>query len=40
MPRDLASDPDQKVFEYGGIISPPKDYDRWADLIARPGPRT
>jgi len=34
MPRDLASDPDQKVFEYGGIISPPKDYDRWADLIS------
>jgi xylan 1,4-beta-xylosidase len=34
MPRDLASDPDKKVFEYGGIISPPKDYDRWADLIS------
>lgn len=33
MPRDLASDPDRTVFEYGGIISPPKDYDRWADLI-------
>jgi xylan 1,4-beta-xylosidase len=34
MPRDLASDPDKQVFEYGGIISPPHDYDRWADLIA------
>ncbi|RYU10799.1 GH39 family glycosyl hydrolase [Nocardioides iriomotensis] len=34
MPRDLASDPDKKVFEYGGIISPPKDYDRWADLVS------
>lgn len=33
MPRDLASDPDTTVFEYRGIISPPKDYDRWADLI-------
>ena len=33
MPRDLASDPDKSVFEYVGIISPPHDYDRWADLI-------
>ncbi|TCC49637.1 xylan 1,4-beta-xylosidase [Kribbella capetownensis] len=33
MPRDLASDPDRTVFEYGGIISPPKDWDRWSDLI-------
>ena len=38
MPRDLASDPDKTVFEYRGIISPPKDWDRWADLITRPGP--
>ena len=34
MPADLASDPDVKVFEYGGIVSPPKDYDRWAALIS------
>jgi xylan 1,4-beta-xylosidase len=34
MPRDLASDPDKTVFEYAGIISPPKDYDRWADLVS------
>lgn len=34
MPRDLAGEPERTVFEYGGIISPPKDYDRWADLIS------
>lgn len=33
MPRDLASDPDRTVFEYGAIISPPKDYNRWGDLV-------
>jgi xylan 1,4-beta-xylosidase len=33
MPRDLATDPDRTVFAYRGIISPPKDWDRWADLI-------
>jgi xylan 1,4-beta-xylosidase len=33
MPRDLASDPGRAVFEYRGIVSPPKDWDRWADLI-------
>ncbi len=33
MPRDLARDPDKTVFEYRGIISPPKDWDRWADLV-------
>ena len=33
MPRDLARDPDATVFEYGAIISPPKDWDRWADLV-------
>ncbi len=33
MPRDLASDPSKVVFEYAGIVSPPKDWDRWADLI-------
>ena len=33
MPRDLASDPDVTVFGYGAIVSPPKDWDRWAALI-------
>ena len=33
MPRDLASDPGKTVFSYGAIVSPPKDWDRWADLI-------
>lgn len=33
MPRDLASDPSATVFEYGAIISPPKDWDRWYDLV-------
>lgn len=33
MPRDLASDPERTVFEYRGVISPPKDWDRWALLV-------
>jgi xylan 1,4-beta-xylosidase len=33
MPHDLAPDPDATVFAYRGIISPPRDLDRWADLI-------
>jgi len=33
MPRDLASDPDATVFDYAGIISPPRDIDRWAALV-------
>ncbi len=33
MPRDLASDPSATVFEYGAIISPPKDWDRWYHLV-------
>ena len=33
MPRDLASDPGKTVFAYKGIISPPKDWTRWADLV-------
>jgi xylan 1,4-beta-xylosidase len=33
MPRDLARDPHRTVFTYAGIISPPKDWDRWADLV-------
>ena len=34
MPRDLASDPSKTVFEYGAIVSPPRDWDRWTTLIA------
>ncbi len=33
MPRDLASDPDKTVFDYAAIVSPPKDWERWYDLI-------
>ncbi len=33
MPAELARDPSETVFTYRGIISPPKDWDRWADLI-------
>jgi Beta-xylosidase len=33
MPRDLAIDPDEAVFAYTGIISPPRDFDRWAALV-------
>jgi len=33
MPHDLASDPSKTVFEYGAIISPPKDWERWYDLV-------
>src|SRR5271170_299452 len=33
MPRDLASDPGKTVFSYGAIVSPPKDWDRWAGLV-------
>lgn len=33
MPRDLASDPSKTVFDYGAIVSPPKDWDLWEALI-------
>ncbi len=33
MPADLASDPTKTVFDYRAIISPPKDWDRWHDLV-------
>jgi xylan 1,4-beta-xylosidase len=33
MPHDLASDPTATVFAYDAIISPPRDWDRWADLV-------
>jgi xylan 1,4-beta-xylosidase len=35
MPRDLASDPSKTVFEYGAIISPPKSYERWGELVRK-----
>lgn len=33
MPHDLASDPSKTVFGYDAIISPPKDWQRWFDLV-------
>ncbi len=33
MPHDLASDPEATVFDYRGIISPPRDMARWSALI-------
>jgi xylan 1,4-beta-xylosidase len=33
MPHDLAIDPTATVFDFKGIISPPRDYDRWAALV-------
>jgi len=33
MPRALARDPSQTVFGYRAIVSPPKDYRRWGELI-------
>ncbi|WP_084958923.1 GH39 family glycosyl hydrolase [Thermoactinospora rubra] len=33
MPRDLAADPGKTVFAYQAIISPPKDYGAWGDLV-------
>ncbi|HEX6076345.1 MAG TPA: xylan 1,4-beta-xylosidase [Micromonosporaceae bacterium] len=33
MPHDLARDPSRTVFGYRAIVSPPKDWDRWADLV-------
>ena len=32
MPRDLASTPSATVFTYRGIISPPREWKRWAEL--------
>jgi xylan 1,4-beta-xylosidase len=34
MPRDLARDPGRTVFSYGAVISPPKDWGRWANLVS------
>lgn len=33
MPRDLAADPAKTVFAYEAIISPPKDFEAWSDLV-------
>lgn len=33
MPHDLARDPSATVFDYRAIISPPKDWQRWYDLV-------
>lgn len=33
MPRDLAADPARTVFGYQAIISPPKDFEAWGDLV-------
>ncbi|GAB3591873.1 hypothetical protein GCM10027446_11300 [Angustibacter peucedani] len=32
MPKDLASDPSKTCFQYEGIVSPPTDWQVWADL--------
>jgi xylan 1,4-beta-xylosidase len=34
MPHDLASDPQRTTFHYRGIISPPRDPERWSDLVS------
>jgi len=33
MPHDLAADPSTTVFDYGAIVSPPRDWHRWEALI-------
>ena len=33
MPEALAADTQPSVFDYIGLISPPRDLDRWADLV-------
>ncbi|CAN5768745.1 hypothetical protein BH18ACT15_BH18ACT15_07500 [soil metagenome] len=35
MPGTLASDPEATVFDYRGIISPPRDWGRWGELCGR-----
>ncbi len=34
MPRDLAREPERTVFQYGAIISPPHDWNRWGELVS------
>ena len=33
VPHDLASDPERTIFDYRGIVSPPRDLDRWRELV-------
>jgi xylan 1,4-beta-xylosidase len=33
MPHDLAREPQATVFDYRAIVSPPRDWERWSDLI-------
>ena len=33
MPHDLAADPAKTVFDYDAIVSPPKDWERWHELV-------
>ncbi|HEY6314904.1 MAG TPA: hypothetical protein VIY52_29455 [Streptosporangiaceae bacterium] len=33
MPRDLARDPGRTVFTWEAVISPPRSWERWADLV-------
>ncbi len=33
MPRDLAAEPEKTVFDYGAIISRPRDFERWTALV-------
>jgi xylan 1,4-beta-xylosidase len=35
MPRDLARDPNVTVFDYRAIVSPPKSWKRWHELVGR-----
>lgn len=35
MPAALAKDPSQTVFDWKMIVSPPKDYDRWQELVQK-----
>jgi xylan 1,4-beta-xylosidase len=34
MPHDLARDPEKTVFHYRAIVSPPRDWDRWTELVS------
>ena len=34
MPRDLALDPSKTVFAYHAIVSPPRDWQAWSDLVS------
>lgn len=33
MPSDLAADPSYTVFDWNMVVSPPKDYQRWQELV-------